>query len=447
MKKWNIVYMHTHDSGRYWSPYGYALPTPNLMDFARESTLFRHCYCAGPTCSPSRAALLTGRSPHACGMMGLAHRGWQLHDYSQHLAAFLNRQGYHTALCGIQHEAPDAGMIGYKEILGSQAFDMGATEQSMEKWDESNTDAACRFLGESEKGGEPFFLSMGWFNTHREFPAAKSDIRPDYLAVPLPLYDCDNNRKDMAGYHESVRVVDRCVGEMMDALRKNHLLDHTIVLMTTDHGIAFPRMKCNLYDTGIGVGLMVRFPGNPLAGRATDALVSQLDLFPTLCEMIGVDQPAWLEGTSMMPLFEGKSASIRDEIFSEVTYHASYEPMRCIRTERYKLIRFFDFHNGIVPSNIDDSLSKDFLFQNGFRQTVRDREYLFDLCLDPYERENVAGRQEYHDIYNALSTRLGKWMEKTSDPLLYSGIRVPKPAGARVNTLLCESPRIPDFEE
>src|SRR5665647_1522105 len=116
MKKWNIVYMHTHDSGRYWSPYGYALPTPNLMDFARESTLFRHCYCAGPTCSPSRAALLTGRSPHACGMMGLAHRGWQLHDYSQHLAAFLNRQGYHTALCGIQHEAPDAGMIGYGEI-------------------------------------------------------------------------------------------------------------------------------------------------------------------------------------------------------------------------------------------------------------------------------------------------------------------------------------------
>ena len=120
----NILYMHTHDSGRYWSPYGHAVPAPNLMRLADDSTLFRHCYSAAPTCSPSRAALLTGMSPHACGMTGLAHRGFRLNDYSRHLAPFLGRQGYRTALCGIQHEAPDAGMIGYHELLGGIHDDM-----------------------------------------------------------------------------------------------------------------------------------------------------------------------------------------------------------------------------------------------------------------------------------------------------------------------------------
>ncbi len=96
----NILYLHTHDTGRYIQPYGYAVPTPNLMKLASEGTLVRQAFCAGPTCSPSRAAMLTGMNPHSCGMTGLAHRGFKLNDYSKHLAAFLGRQGYETVLCG-----------------------------------------------------------------------------------------------------------------------------------------------------------------------------------------------------------------------------------------------------------------------------------------------------------------------------------------------------------
>ncbi|MCD8351183.1 MAG: sulfatase [Planctomycetaceae bacterium] len=446
----NIVYMHTHDSGRYWSPYGHALPTPNIQAFAEGgATLFRHAYCAGPTCSPSRAALLTGMTPHRAGMQGLAHMGWQLRDYDRHLAQFLGANGFHTALCGIQHEAPDYRMLGYDNILGSQEFDMGDTVHSMESFDHTNTDAACAFLVQQQGNATPFFLSLGLFNTHREFPKAREDngILADYLAPPAPLYDNDINRRDYADYIASVKVVDDCFGKLLQTLERTGLAQDTLVVMTTDHGIAFPKMKCTLRDTGIGVALLIRLPGGAKQRRATDALVSHLDVFPTLCDAAGIMPPDWLEGTSLMPVMTGSTDSVRREIFAEVTYHAAYEPKRCIRTDRYKLIRRYDYHNGIVPANIDDCTSKDFLMDHGYDGRVLAREYLFDLWLDPFERENRALDSDYHLIYNDLSGRLEEWMVETDDPLINHGARVPKPAGARTIKLSQPSPRVADFEE
>lgn len=444
----NIIYMHTHDSGRYWSPYGYAVPTPNIMDFAKQGTVFRQCYCAAPTCSPSRSAMLTGYNPHMNGMQGLASRGWQLHDYSHHLVDYLGQHGFHTALCGIQHEAPDYHMIGYQEIVGSQDFSMDATEQSMEEWDYDNTENACEFLRKRAEGsGAPFFLSMGWFNTHREYPHAQKDINPDYLTVPETLYDCDVNRKDMADYHESVRVVDCCFGKIMKTLDETEQRDDTMIIMTTDHGIAFPKMKCTLYDTGIGVAFILDYPGNPRKGKSTDVLMSQLDVFPTVCELAGIKIPEWTEGRSILPFMNGEEEKIRDEIFSEVTYHAAYEPKRCIRTERYKLIRLFDYHNEIVPANIDECISKGFLFDHGYGKKTRIKECLFDLWLDPEERENLTDSGQHREIYGELSERLEEWMRRTHDPILQYGSRVPKPEGARVNKLSCMNPRLLDFEE
>lgn len=443
----NVIYMHTHDSGRYWSPYGYNIPTPSILRFAKEATVFRQCYCAGPTCSPSRAGLLTGYTPHENGMQGLASRGWELNDYGHHLANYMGKNGYETALCGIQHEAPDYNMIGYDRIIGSQEFNMDQTEESMESWDYFNTEEACRYLEEKGKEkGKPFFLSMGWFNTHREYPRAGKDINPDYLAVPFPLYDCDINRRDMADYCESAKVVDDCFAKIMDVVERTGLREETLLILTTDHGIAFPKMKCTLYDTGIGVAFIMDYPGNPRRGRAVDALMSQLDVFPTVCELTGLETPDWVEGCSVIPYVEGKTEKIRDEIYAEVTYHAAYEPKRCIRTERYKLVRLFDYHNGIVPANIDEALSKDFLTENGYLETKRCREYLFDLWLDPLERQNLVEDAKYAAVYNDLSSRLEQWMKDTNDPIMKYGSRVPKPERARVNKLTCLNPRIEDFE-
>ena len=109
---------------------------------------------------------------------------------------------------------------------------------------------------------------MGWFNTHREYPRAGKDINPDYLAGPLPLYDCDINRRDMADYCESAKVVDDCFAKIMDVVERTGLREETLLILTTDHGIAFPKMKCTLYDTGIGVAFIMDYPGNPRRGRS-----------------------------------------------------------------------------------------------------------------------------------------------------------------------------------
>ncbi|MBO2945598.1 sulfatase [Paenibacillus sp. F411] len=432
----NIIYLHTHDTGRYIQPYGYAVPTPNLMELARGGTLFRQAFCAAPTCSPSRAALLTGMAPHSNGMLGLTHRGFLLNDYKEHLVSFLEDQGYETALCGVQHEAPDKAILGYEHLLEPEA----APEQEHE--DVRCAERAAAYIREDRE--RPFFLSLGLFNTHREFPERDPEVNPNYVLPPHPFPDTAQNREDMANYISSAKLMDRCVGIVMEALKASGQEDSTLLIFTTDHGLAFPHMKCSLYDTGIGVALMMKKPGLIRAGHVEDSLVSQVDLFPTLCDMLGVEQPERLQGVSLLPLIEGSRDKVREEIFAEVTFHAAYEPMRCIRTDRYKLIRWFDEHDGLVPANIDDSPTKSFLVEQGLLSTRREPVELYDLYLDPVERVNVVRDEAYAGIYQDLSSRLMAWMEETGDPLLHG--KVQKPEGARINKVSCVSNQVPDYE-
>ncbi|MBD3244202.1 MAG: sulfatase-like hydrolase/transferase [Chitinivibrionales bacterium] len=448
MDKPNIIYIHTHDTGRYIQPYGYAVPTPHLQRMAENGTIFRQCFNCGPTCSPSRAALLTGQYPHQCGMLGLAHRGFSLNDYSKHLAAYLTSNGYETALCGVQHEAgwKRKSELGYTRMLEPDPVDQELARRRLEQRgfeghqinggmhivnDRSKVPAVTRFL--REKKDKPFFLSFGMVSTHRDFPKADRDIDPNYLQPPTPIHDNAETRADMAEFATMARCVDDCVGEVLRTLEETGLDKNTFVFFTTDHGIAFPKMKCHLYDPGIGVSLIVRYPDNPRAGQAIDSLVSHVDLYPTLCDFAGVDKPEWLEGHSLKPLLDGTVDKVRDEIYSEVTFHAAYEPMRCVRTERYKYIRYFDDDmDGIVKPNIDDGHSKQFLLRNGLLDRPHDpREMLYDLYDDPTERVNLAGEPSYAAVRDDLAARLEQWMRHTNDPLLEGP--VPKPQGARVN--------------
>ncbi len=437
----NLIYLHTHDSGRYLEPYGYQISTPSLMKLTQEGTLFRQAYCAAPTCSPSRSAMLTGVNAHTSGMTGLAHRGFSIADKSHHLAAYLGSNGFETALCGVQHETSGNPIeLGYQKIL----TDFSA-EGNYEALDLANTRKALEYLEEDKD--RPFFLSLGFHNTHREYPAVKSPTNPDYVMPPFPLPDCPETRKDFASYIDSVSVVDRCCGMILNTLQKTGLMDNTVILFTTDHGIAFPKMKCNLYDTGIGVAMILKYPGNPSCGKVIDALVSQLDVYPTLMTLLGVQKPSWLEGYDLTPLLNGEQESIREELFAEVSYHASYEPMRCIRTKRYKLIRRFESkeeHRGFAFANVDDGLSKAFLLENGWKETSPDDIQLFDLILDPVERVNLAGDPAYSKILEELKERLDHWMVRTNDPLLKG--RVPMPKGARIHKRTCISNRESEME-
>ena len=152
----NILYLHSHDTGRYIQPYGYPVPTPNLQKLAGEGILFRRAFDAAPTCSPSRAALLTGQCPHRNGMLGLAHRGFVLNDYRQHLLHWLRPHGYHSTLVGIQHIAKDPQTIGYDEVISTKGTHVAEVAP-----------AAAAFLKRAPK--QPFFLDVGFFETHREF--------------------------------------------------------------------------------------------------------------------------------------------------------------------------------------------------------------------------------------------------------------------------------------
>ena len=153
----NILYLHSHDTGRYIQPYGYGVPTPNLQKLAGEGILFRHAFDAAPTCSPSRASLLTGQCPHNNGMLGLAHRGFSLNDYHQHILHTLRPHDYRSALIGVQHIAKDPKVIGYDEIVPTKT----AHAQYVRP-------AAVQFLKDAPR--QPFYLEIGFVETHREFP-------------------------------------------------------------------------------------------------------------------------------------------------------------------------------------------------------------------------------------------------------------------------------------
>lgn len=433
----NIVYIHSHDTGRYVQPYGHAIDTPNIQRFAEQGVLFRQAFCAGPTCSPSRAGLLTGQSPHSAGMVGLAHRGFALNDPTQHLATTLRRAGYRTALMGVQHviDKDNWAKLGYDEFPG----------EGKER-DDAHTRAA-RWLDE-RSDDKPFFLDCGFFLTHRTgkhagrnsyHNHAESPLGdPRYIRPPAPLPDTPQTRQDMADFMVAARRYDDRVGSILDQLDKHGLRDNTLVILTTDHGIAFPGMKCSLTDHGMGVLLMMRGPAGFSGGKVVDGMVSHIDIYPTLCDVLGIDRPRWLQGQSVLPLVKGEQAELHDAVFGEVTYHAAYEPKRAVRTTRYKYIRHFGGRGKGVMPNCDDSVSKTLRVDAGWRDRPVAEERLYDLLFDPVEACNRVDDADYAEALADMRSRLDTWMRDTNDPLLKGP--VPLPAGAFSNDVNDMSP-------
>ena len=417
MKKYNIIYMHSHDTGRYIQPYGHAIRTPNLQQFAEEGVLFRQAFTVNPTCSPSRAALLTGETPHCNGMLGLAHRGFSLYDYSHHIIHTLKPHGYHTALSGIQHiaterdEAAPWQVIGYDEHLGDH-------DKAHEK--------AIEFLRRNHK--TPFFLSVGFFETHRIFPEEHPNDDARYCMPPSPLPDTPENREDMAQFKESARRLDSKMGSVLEALKANGMQDNTLVIITTDHGIAFPRMKCNLEDSGIGIMLMMRGPEGICGGKACDGMVTHMDIFPTICELLDIEAPEWLQGKSLLPMMQSEKEDIHEAIFSEINYHASFEPMRSARTKHWKYIRRYDKREHPVLPNCDAGYSKTTWLTHGWKEVPPVDEALYNLIFDPNETNNLAGDPKYKTVLDDMKIKLQKWMKETNDPLVDGDIPLPETA-------------------
>jgi arylsulfatase A-like enzyme len=170
-------------------------------------------------------------------------------------------------------------------------------------------------------------------------------------------------------------------------------------------------------------------------------MVSQIDLFPTLCDLAGVEHPSWLQGKSLLLLMTGAASEIHDEIFAEVNYHAAYEPKRAARTQRWKYIRHFDRRNRPNLPNCDDGLSKSLWLEHGWRERTIDSEQLFDLVFDPNETRNVAADPTQRAALEDMRGRLDRWMRATNDPILRGPI--PAPKGALANDPDGVSPQEP----
>lgn len=423
----NVLYLHTHDTGRVVSPYGYGVETPHIQGFCEGAVLFQHAFCASPTCSPSRSALLTGTYPHQNGMLGLAQRGFAL-DGSRHLARLLSHEGFLSVLCGVQHEvgyytdhqlAPEA--LGYERDITADAS--GYAEKDLVVWDRENARRLVSWL-ESYDGERPFFVSYGQHATHRAWPDAEPGAE-DFAQPPVNIPNNEVTRADFACYKTSVRMADENYGLVLDALERSGHREDTIVLLTTDHGLAYPFEKCTLLDAGTGVLLAMRVPGSHPRRRSFEGLVSHVDVLPTLLDLLGIEKPCYLEGVSHAALFLGEDDPGDEAVFSEINFHTSYEPARAVRTERYKYVRYFDdTWDRVNLSNIDGSTVKNLYLENGLAERRKPSECLFDLYYDVFETNNVAHDECYAEVLDDMRSRLRDFMERTDDPLLKGAIEI-----------------------
>lgn len=429
----NVLYLNTHDIGRYLQTYGYPVKTPNLLELSRDGMAFGQMYCASPTCSPSRGVLLSGQYAHSNGLIGLSHRGFQING-THHLAQYLKDHGYETVLSGVQHEVMlhQEETIGYEKCLNPpEYYRMDLPKCDLYTWqDELAAEQAIAYLKNRPKDGKPFYLAVGFGCTHRDYPRVPDDYEMDYVQVPKPIPNLPETRKDMAGMLISVETVDRLCGDILRTLKEIGEYENTLIFFTTDHGLPFPMMKCKLYDDGTGVSFLMRYPGMKKKHAFSDALLSQVDVFPTICEILGLEKPDWLQGKSFLPVIEGEQSEIREEVFGEVNYHVAYEPQRSVRTKRYKyIVKGDNDYRKSPPTHVDDSASKEAFREYGYFEKDVPVEELYDLMLDPQERNNLVADPNYGDILHEMRERLTAWQEETSDPLLAEGkVELPKTA-------------------
>jgi len=287
-------------------------------------------------------------------------------------------------------------------------------------------------------GDRPFCFWFGSIDPHRPYrkgSGVQSGKNPADVVLPPFLPDAPEVRNDLLDYYVEIERFDRHVGEILDLLADRQCLDDTIVVVTSDNGMPFPRGKTNLYDHGSRMPLAVRWGPSTLGGRILDDFVTLTDLAPTFLEAAGVSAPAQLTGHSLLPLLQsnksGRIDSRRDRVFLGRERHGWNRdpnvgyPSRSVRTQAYQYIR--NFAPERWPAfDTDPSPTKDFLLQNKTADQVhpffklwfdrRGSEELYDLKQDPAQINNLIDRPEYAEVKQRLAQELNDYLKRTRDP-------------------------------
>jgi len=426
----NVLMLHCHDLGQFLHCYGVdTVQTPNLDRLAAEGVLFERCFCSAPQCSPSRASLFTGRYPHSNGVMGLTHAefAWDLYPGEKHLGQILKDAGFVTAGVGVIHETRSG-----PQRCGLDRYERDATARSV-------ADKAIELLREfAARPNQPFYMQAGCTEPHRLAPRdPRGDLGfvgphfgPDDshgVTVPPYLLDTPGTRAEIAELQGAVRHMDEHMGRILKALDDLQLAARTLVIFTTDHGIAMPRAKCSLYEPGLRVAFILRLPGREgwHGGIRRREMICNVDVLPTILELLGLPAPAGVQGRSFAALLDGRPYKAREEIFGEMTYHNYYDPRRSVRTETHKLIVNFS----AAPAFMDPSQSwrprSDTVTPPNPARAYHPMLELYDLRNDPWEQKNLAGDPSQASVLRQLGDRLRHHMESTADPLLAGAVTSP----------------------
>ena len=405
--------------------------TPTFDRVAREGVLFTRAFCAAPTCSASRAAILTGQAPHrlaeGANLWGTLPAKFAVYP------DILEAAGYYV---GFERKGWGPGSLGDRK--------RNPAGNNFRSFDE---------FYKSVPAGKPFCYWFGSHDPHRPYrvgQGAESGLKAADVVVPPYLPDSPQTRGDILDYYFAVQRYDRESGHILKVLEDAGKLDNTVFVMTGDNGWPFPRAKANLYDAGTHVPLAVRWPAHGKAGRTSDALISLTDLAPTFLEAVGLRPLPEMTAKSFLPILTGDDVLAKENtviahsiVFTERERHANVRagdlsyPSRAIRSDKFLYIRNLrpdlwpagdpQMWKAVGPfGDIDGGPTKQLLLQRrldeGFANLFklacdkRPEEELFDLSKDPNCLRNVAGTSEYRQEQLRMRAGLDKWMSSTGDP-------------------------------
>jgi len=429
----NILWLVAEDLSPVIPPFGdNTIETPNLSRLAAEGICYENVYSPSPVCSPSRAALATGMYPTHIGANHMRTGPWFATDIPQSRI-----DGYKSKPTGFEHyEAlPPTGVRMFSEYLREKGYYCTNNAKqdyqfrcSVTAWDENSTEGHWK----NRKEGQPFFAIFNYNVTHESqiWARAKDSLWVDKdLEVPVPPYlpDTEVGRQDIRQMYSNIKQMDHRVGQMLKALEESGELEKTIIVWYTDHGGPLPRQKRLLYDSGLRVPMIIRFPNKLFAGQRDDRFISFIDFGPTALSMAGIQPPSDLDGKAFLGKYQRTEEPT--EIYAAADrFDETYDTNRAVRDEKFKYIKYYEPEKSMflqVAYREQQPIMRELhrLRAAGeltpdqalwFRNT-KPAEELFDVENDPNELTNLAADPKYKAKLEELRAKCQSWVTSFDD--------------------------------
>ena len=388
-----------------------AVKSPNIDRLANEGIKFQNVYLTASSCSPSRCSIVTGRYPHNTGA---AELHTPLPEGMVTFPGELKRNGYYTAAAGKWHLGPNP----------KTDFDLVVEEGN----GDGGEDQWVRVLHERPKN-KPFFMWFASFDAHRDWQAdpLATPHNPDEVIVPPYMVNAPGTRTDLASYYDEIQRFDRFVGLVRDELRKQGVLENTLIIVMADNGRPFPRAKTRVYDSGMKTPFIISWPKVIGVPATSDALMSVIDIAPTILELAGLRVSETFQGLSFAKVIENPALDHRNYVFAEHNWHDYEAHERMVRDKYFMYVvnNRPQFPNqGPADSNKSASyedlkIVRDADQLNAAQADVfmapRPHEELFDCLKDPEQLLNIASNPGYASVLDNLRFVIQKWSSETGD--------------------------------